>query len=114
MLISDISVEPFFGLFFCSFICTDCVNTSVLIGSRTARHYKDNPNCTDTAAAYVMRDLTGTPCSLTKAFLFKTVCGKLPENPSLRADFCSAGQEELNQEQRLSDCVIAEEEDVTM
>lgn len=75
---------------------------------RTHWHYEDNPNCTDTAVAYVMGDLTGTLCSLTKALLFKTMCGKLPENHSQRVYSCSLGLEELNKEQSVSDYVIIE------
>lgn len=68
--------------------------------------YKDNPNCTDTAAAYVMGDLTRTLRSLTKAFLFTTMGGKLPENHSQRVNVCPSGEEEVNKEQRVCDCVI--------
>lgn len=68
--------------------------------------YEDNPDCTDTAAAYVTGDLTGTLCSLTKAFLFRSICGELPENHSQRMNLCpSEEEEEVNKGKRASDCV---------
>lgn len=49
-----------------------------------------------------MGDLTGTVCSLTKAFLFKPAGGELPENHSQRMNFCPSGEEEVNKERRAS------------
>lgn len=62
--------------------------------------HKDNPNCTDAVAAYVMGDLNRTLCSLTKAFLFKSTGGKLPGTHSLRMNFCPSGEEDVNKEHR--------------
>lgn len=49
--------------------------------SRTDRFYKHNPNCA--AVAYVMGGLTGTLCSLTKAFLFRSISSEHPERLSI-------------------------------
>lgn len=102
----------------CFFLFAHTVRTLMFwLRSRSRWHYEDNPNCTDTAVAYVMGDLTGTLCSLTKALLFKTTCGKLPENYSQGVCSCSLRLEELNKEQSVSDYVIIEmknEVEVTM
>lgn len=91
-----------------SFPSCDCKMCKLMFWwrGRTGWLYNDNPNCTDTAITYVTGDLTGTLCSLTKAFLFKTIGGKLPENHSQRVNVCPSGDQEINKEQRVSDCFI--------
>lgn len=65
--------------------------------------YKPDPDCA--AAAYVTADLTGTLCSLTKAFLFRSISSEHPESRSWRMSDCPSAEEEVNKVQRASDCI---------
>lgn len=53
-----------------------------------------------------MGDLTGTVCSLTKAFLFKSAGGELPENHSQGMNLFPSGEEEVNTQRTVPDGVI--------
>lgn len=64
--------------------------------------YKPDPDCA-AAAAYVTGDLTGTLCSLTKAFLFRSISGEHPESHSWRMSGCPSAEEEVNKVQRAFD-----------
>lgn len=98
--VSDIPLQYYFQVFTVSHMQHKGVNRCFDRSAGQAWLYEDNPNCTDTAAAYVMGDLTGTLCSLTKAFLFKSIRGQLPGNHSHRMTLCPSGEEEENKEQK--------------
>lgn len=55
--------------------------------------------------AYVTGDLTGTLCSLTKAFLFRSISSEHPESHSWRMSDCPSAEEEVNKVQRAFDRV---------
>lgn len=85
--------------------------TGVMLCTRygTDWFYKPDPDCA--AAAYVTRDLTGTLCSLTKAFLFRSISSEHPESHSTRMSDCPSAEEEVNKVQRAFDGIslVAEE-----
>lgn len=71
--------------------------------------YKPDPDCA--AAAYVTGDLTGTLCSLTKAFLFRSISSEHPESHSWRMSDCPSAEEEVNKVQMAFDriSIVTEE-----
>lgn len=71
--------------------------------------YKPDPDCA--AAAYVTGDLTGTLCSLTEAFLFRSISSEHPESHSSRMSDGPSAEEEVNKVQRAFDHIsIVKEE----
>lgn len=69
----------------------------VRMETQPERFYKHD---LDPAATYVTGDLTGPLCSLTKAFLFRSIGGERPEPHSWRMSDCPSAGEEVNKAQR--------------